>query len=311
MSEEDSGTGGVDLAASLGRVRGDLASLDQAIAELRGEADRLTRQAASRTVLKSVEPPADPPEPEEAIAAFGRHAANVVDEFDPRPFDPDEDPHEDRSADQEPVGAPGGAFDGLAAPAPEEPGPAPEADAARLPPVDLDLAPAWRVERPEPEAVIGAGDDGDTTVLESAPTGPQPGGPPTLDPPAEPAFGLLPSLDDGADAGSDDGAGGGEDDGDGSGQPEAASDVEAASVEAASELEAASASDAGSMVVASEADAASVEAASDGLDAIAASESTDVPPDWDRHDDDDDAAFDKFFHADVEPEPAQRWLLND
>ena len=47
----------------------------------------------------------------------------------------------------------------------------------------------------------------------------------------------------------------------------------------------------------------------DGLDAIASTESTEVPPDWDSAA--DEAAFDKFFSSDVEPEPAQRWLLNE
>jgi hypothetical protein len=48
----------------------------------------------------------------------------------------------------------------------------------------------------------------------------------------------------------------------------------------------------------------------DGLDAIAGSESTEVPRDWDQHGDPEEA-FEKFFSADIEPEPAQRWLLSE
>lgn len=47
----------------------------------------------------------------------------------------------------------------------------------------------------------------------------------------------------------------------------------------------------------------------DGLDAISSSESTRVPADWDAGSDDAEA-FDTFFSDDVEPEPAQRWLLD-
>lgn len=48
----------------------------------------------------------------------------------------------------------------------------------------------------------------------------------------------------------------------------------------------------------------------DGLDAIETSDRTDMPEGWDDASN-EDAAFDKFFSSDVEPEPAQRWLLND
>lgn len=54
----------------------------------------------------------------------------------------------------------------------------------------------------------------------------------------------------------------------------------------------------------------SASSAEDGLDAIEETESTDMPDDWNNGGVDDDA-FAKFFSNDVEPEPAQRWLLND
>ncbi len=337
MTDEVS-EGSVELDASLARLRSELSRLDESIGQLREEADRLNHQASSRSGLDSVEPCLDHSDDEldETMAAFGRHAANVVDEFDPRPFDPDED-REDETADApaslertapraddisgsvlapepvgglavepdaapEPVGgpavepdavepgalapaeavpdqpsatdpapaAPAGAFDALAAPPSEEP----DAD-AKLPPVDLDIRPAWRVEPPEaapteaqapaPEPVTDAGRD------------------------AEPAFGFLP--------------------GDAGGPP---TDEESSAGEPQSSAgAAASQADENEAAAQAAEDGPAADAGADGLDAIASSESTDVPPDWDRTDADDDAAFDKFFHADVEPEPAQRWLLND
>ncbi len=332
MSGDQGETGGstaVDHAAAFAEIRQRLSSLGDSIDALRVEADRLNDKAAGRVTLAVLEPPATP-QPDnipafdemaaltDSIEAMGRHAADVPEDFDPRPYDPEADDLDDAPLDagrhgldasgaEEP--APAGAFDDLAAaPAyePEQVG----IDAS-LPAFDAGDGPSTFDER-EPDAVLSAdhpaasadapaGDAHEgagATVLEFTPRS-------LSDPAAEvPAFGHL--------------------------TEEAAAPAEASADASVHELGTESPAESDDVEQAPEEQSAfgplpGVEPRKpksrsnrsrwasredDGLDAIAETESTAVPQDWDEADVDDDA-FDKFFSSEVEPEPAQRWLLNE
>jgi hypothetical protein len=288
-------SGQIDLDGSLASVRESVASLGTMIESLRDEADGLLERAAGRTVLAVLDRPADAPAAAEAdiaamegsIAAMGRHAADVPEEFDPRPFDPDDD----ELADGAPAEPDVDVLEDLAAgPAFEPMG---EVD-AQLPALDVpSVATPLQANEPqanlapeEPTAPAEPGDDGDGGhVAEVIAFTPRTPAPDPVDAPAapappiddEPAFGFLSTELD---------------------APEEAPAPPEQAVEAAR------------AVPPAEPGVAPEAAASDGLDAIAESGSTDVPANWDGPNADDDA-FDKFFSADVEPEPAQRWLLNE
>ncbi len=271
-------TSGVDHETAFAAIRLELVDLDASIGSLRDEADRLSESASARTHLAVLDPPADVSmsELEASLEAFGRHAANIPDEFDPAPYDPDEVDTTDESP---------GAFDALAA--------APAFGAAfdvdpKLPPVDVDVKRRSLLEEaPEPPVFgsIGLEDEladpdsgSGATVLEFAPRS---------TPPDDEVDPLSPPPVTG----------------------EAVADkVNAPNSDESGEQER---GEAGASTFGAMPDTSSEPPANeDGLDAIAGSESTDVPADWVSGGQGEEA-FEKFFSSDVEPEPAQRWLLSE
>ncbi len=315
MTDHDKSTGattGLDLDTAFAEVRRNIGELGENIETLRDEADALLERAAGRMALAVLERPEEPGDDLEhlqnSIEALGRHSADIPEEFDPRPYDPDED-------DLSTGGAVGGehmAFEDLmAAPAFE---PELETDgqlgafeiAGETNP--LDNSASDMVLADELPLLVELPDDGPLSwdapeepfaqegerhdevaghVAEVIPFTPRHGSDEAA------AFGhLTPELDGSespaqADAGDVLAKGAQTDDGEtvlaaGSPDPSAkATDVPAAT-----------------------------RGTTDGLDAIATTESTEVPENWNGPRE-DDAAFDKFFSPEVEPEPAQRWLLNE
>lgn len=284
MTDEERGMsepGRIDLDASTTSIRESMASLGTLIESLRDEADGLLERAAGRTVLSVLDRAAEMPSRaevddiaamEDSIAAIGRHAADVPDEFDPRPYDPDDDDEDEA----DPVLEADVLRDVAAAPAFES---IAEAD-AQLPALDVpERATPLEANEPQtnlaPQEPAPTDDDGGhvADVIAFTPRTPTPDrldAPAAPEPPAddEPAFGFLSTELD---------------------APENRPSPPTQQAAAAPVPRAATA---------------------DGLDAIAASGSTEVPANWNGPSPDDDA-FDKFFSADVEPEPAQRWLLNE
>lgn len=292
-------TTGIDVEAAVTAMRGRIAGLGESIVSLQQEADRLHDSAAARMVVAVLEPPSVEPSVAvdkdldnlaaltDSVEAMGRHAAGPAEEFDPRPFDPTETGDGPIVAGAHGVEREPGAFDALpAAPAFE-----PEALTEGERPEDLPAfevrdradtfaAPADSLSpriSPDHPSVGASADAADEDVDESADADDGVGAtvleftPRSLNDPSEvPAFGAL--------------------------------------AESAAPSEATPEGDAADEAVEPRPDPAP-RRSPDGLDAIASTESTDVPPDWDSAA--DEAAFDKFFSSDVEPEPAQRWLLNE
>ena len=284
-------TTGIDVPAAMAEMRRRIAGLGESIIALDQEADRLKESAAARMVIAVLEPPAVEPSVavdadldnlaalSDSVEAMGRHAASPADDFDPRPFDPRETGDGPIVAGEHGVERPPGAFDSLAAAPAFEPAEAVER------PEDL---PAFDV--PQRADTFGAPSESlapnvspdHPSVGDRGPSAPDdddgPGAtvleftPRSLNDPADaPAFGDVPQPDPP--------------------DPEPTGGSEPAFGSTEDEPAPKRGRDA------------------DGLDAIAATESTDVPPDWDSAADEE--AFDKFFSSDVEPEPAQRWLLNE
>lgn len=340
MTSNDRSAPGNGVATATAEVRQSIADLDQMIAALRDEAEALLDRAASRMALVELArqaaetDPAPASVPQEAEAAavapvgdpdgatgqtppagasHGRHAAETPTEFDPTPYDPDED---DELADDEPDATqnpdPGGDASSVSEAAPVF------GDAAAF---DVAAAPAFEAD-PGSDASLPAFDSGkavdafgandsDHTVLvepdaaDDAPDTESEGHVADVieftprEPVADaPAFGsLVPDFDPakppppGLDAINDDTEG-----------------FRAAPLPA--DVETAFGTTPAEPTVDELAARAAEKRSNDGLEAIATSESTEIPKDWDGPADDDDA-FDKFFSADVEPEPAQRWLLNE
>lgn len=313
-SEASEGWG---LAAATADVRRSIAELGAAIDGLRGEADSLRARADARAAVAVLERQAETEDEVDPVAALaGRHAADVPEEFDPTPYDP----ADDGDAEHAVASLREGAAAALAAISGHESGPAP-ADPAfqdlaaapafdggaegggHLPAIDAgELAPNLTSGRDDttlaPEAIDDDGHVAD--IIEFTPRHA-----PDENESDAPAFGALvpdfdqstpppPVLPDGDEV-----------------ENAGASTGEVRPVEplpADVEQAFGGGADGG----AGDGDAPAPENArprSDGLDAIAFSESTDVPADWDDAADED--AFDKFFSSDVEPEPAQRWLLNE
>ena len=283
-------TTGIDVEAAVTAMRGRIAGLGDSIASLELEANRLKESAAARMVVAVLEPP--PVEPSvaveqdldnlaaltDSVEAMGRHAASPAEDFDPRPFDPAETKDGPIVAGAHGVERDPGQFDTLAA------------------------APAF-----EPDSVVDGQRPEDLPAFEVRDRADTFGAPAeSLSPRVSPDH---PSV--GASAPPDDDAAG--EDAPGATvlefTPRSLNEpADTPAFGAIAETEAA---------VEPEADAEPAEDAPepaprqspDGLDAIASTESTEVPPDWDSAA--DEAAFDKFFSSDVEPEPAQRWLLNE
>ena len=286
-------TTGIDIDAAVAAMRGRIAGLGESIVALQQEADRLNESAAARMVVAVLEPPSVEPSIAvdkdldslaaltDSVEAMGRHVAEPAEDFDPRPFDPTEGDGPivagAHGVERDPA-----AFDELAA----APAFDPETGAEGERPEDLpafevrdradtfaapaeSLSPQVSPDHPSMGASSTETDGDDAD--ESAGATVLEFTPRSLNDPSEvPAFGALPDIATESD-------------------PKPAADAE---------------TDAGA-----ETGEPQTPRGSDGLDAIAATESTDVPPDWDSAA--DEAAFDKFFSSDVEPEPAQRWLLNE
>lgn len=289
-------TTGIDVEAAVAAMRGRIAGLGESIVALQQEADRLNESAAARMVVAVLEPPSVEPSIAvdkdldnlaaltDSVEAMGRHAASPADEFDPRPFDPTETGGGPIVAGAHGVEREPGAFDALpAAPAFEPEAPREGERPEDLPAFEVrdradtfaapadSLSPRVSPDHPSVGASAEiAGDDGDDADDGAGATVLE-FTPRSLNDPSEvPAFGAL------ADPGAPSEA-----------TPEGDAAAETAEAPPAPERR----------------------RSPDGLDAIASTESTDVPPDWDSAT--DEAAFDKFFSSDVEPEPAQRWLLNE
>lgn len=286
-------TAGIDVEAAVAGMRRQIAGLGESIAALELESDRLKQSAAARMVVAVLERP--PVEPSiavdqdldnlaaltDSVEAMGRHAAAPAEDFDPRPFDPTETGDGPIVAGAHGVERDAGAFDALAA------APAFEPDAV------------GDGERPEDLPAFEVRDRADTFAAPAdalspriSPDHPSVGAPSPSDDdvraadetPGATVLEFTPrSLNDPSDAPAFGAIADPDDEGPAPAQPEAESTDE--QPEAAQRR------------------------SPDGLDAIASTESTDVPPDWDSAA--DEAAFDKFFSNDVEPEPAQRWLLNE
>ncbi|MEM7285059.1 MAG: hypothetical protein AAF480_01800 [Actinomycetota bacterium] len=287
-------TTGIDVDAAVAEMRRRIAGLGDAIVELEQEAARLNDSAAARMVVAVLDPPAVEPSAavdedldnlaalSESVEAMGRHAAAPPEEFDPRPFDAGETGEGPIVAGEHGVERTPGAFDSLAAAPAFEPAASEAADERPedLPAFDVPQradtfgAPAESLApnvSPDHPAV---GDHGGAVAPE--PDHDQEG-------PGATVLEFTPrSLNDPADAPA-------------FGAPPAPPAPDPADEPAFGAVD--------------ESAPAPKRRAPDGLDAIASSESTDVPPDWDNAA--DEAAFDKFFSSDVEPEPAQRWLLNE
>lgn len=291
MTDHDKSTGatiGLDLDTAFANVRRNIGELGENIASLRDQADVLLERAAGRMALAVLERPEDSGTDlahlQNSIEALGRHSADVPEEFDPRPYDPDED---DLSTGGGAVGGEHMAFEDLvAAPAFE---PELETDghlgafeiAGGANP--LDNSASQMILADEPPLLVESRDGGPLQTDASPRHGSDEAAAfghltPELDgwqPPAQPGPGAIPiggaKPDDGETAF-------------GAGSPD----------------QTAEAND----------ESAAAPGTTDGLDAIAATESTEVPANWNGPSE-DDAAFDKFFSPEVEPEPAQRWLLNE
>ena len=319
MTEDTGGpmdTSGVDVAAAVADMRRRIDGFGESISAMRGEADRLLASASGRVVVAVLEPPAqltgsvvdaidDTPPSLESFGAGadgvgaadrnddapperGRHAAGDAPDFDPRPFDPDDDVDEPVVVGRHGDTGVSDVESLAAAPAFE-----PElADPESLPAFEVKERPdTFAAPRPgdvlSPESPEAAGpeqsapaeadEDGPgATVLEFTPRS-------LAEPGAGLAFGAV--------------------------APEPAEAAPAAPASAA-EPDPTPQADAAPAFGALPDPPPAATPPADGLDAIADSESTDVPVDWENPGS-DDAAFDKFFSSDVEPEPAQRWLLNE
>ncbi len=292
-----------DPVAATADMRSRLVDLGSTIESLRDEADALLERAASRAAIAVLE---HPPERdldeleasfEAASAAIavehaepmplsytGRHAVEQPEDFDPRPYDPEADAGQDGEA----VDAEVPAFQDLAAaPAFEAlndmDGGLPAFDAgSTATPLEPSAHHAVLGEPAEDVASDAAEAEGDHVAEVIAFT-------PRTDDDA-PAFGSLVEDLDGpvqsvVDAHPAQGEPGS--------QPIQQESVLPADVEEAfTELP------------------DPPKSRSDDLDTIAGTSATDPPADWNTPHEDDEA-FDKFFSAEVEPEPAQRWLLNE
>lgn len=304
MSEQYPGESGPEpapFAAESAVVRARLADLGAEAEELRGRARDLLRSATSRHIITEID------QRVHGDADTGRHALEPAAEFDPTPYDPSEDDdlsaelgttetaspmHVDHPDAQAAFGAitrePGLSADDPWAPRTDGPSDRTEggeaaavapgfhavADDSRLPPVPVEAAPQPLAD-PEPDTVLAS---------EAA----------AADPPV-----------DRVDAEEAEGATIIEF------APRAVPEPLPADVERAfGAPEPSTPAETGGTLETT----GSVEQArhGDGLAGIASSESTVLPPDWDgAGPDEEEDAFAKFFSAEVEPEPAQRWLLNE
>lgn len=282
-------TTGIDVEAAVTEMRARIAGLGDSIGALRAEADRLNDSAAARMVVAVLERPTVEPSVAvdkdldnlaaltDSVEAMGRHAAAPAEDFDPRPFDPAE------TGDGPIVAGAHGV--------------------ERQPPQldDLAAAPAFEPtddadERPEHLPAFEVRERADTFGAPSESLAPQIS-------PDHPSVGDRQTAP-GPDASSADDAGATVLEF----TPRSLTDpAEAPAFGLPAEPEPAAPTTPTDTAPPAERPARPKR--SDGLDAIASSESTEVPPDWDASDDED--AFDKFFSSDVEPEPAQRWLLNE
>ncbi|MGI9622220.1 MAG: hypothetical protein ACR2PK_05225 [Acidimicrobiales bacterium] len=321
MTDNDSGqsedTAQIDHEAEFARIRTRISGLGDAIQELSSSADELIRSADSRTALAMLDRPAEVDEDhfdrlETSIAALGRHAANTPEEFDPTPLDAgDPDYPGDSSAafgdlstgtttpgEQLGAGDPESAFGNLG----EEQLLSKPPSSADVEPLQLETtAQTHEANEVDPPAAVGAdgsgvehvseSDDGSggAQVLEFVPRSER-----TEEPDGEaPAFGAI------AEHASETSPQAEFDERPARAKPPPPSDTELAFGGLAEQPEPA--------VADNDVDPSSTD---DGLDAIAEAESTDAARQWDSIDQDSDA-FDKFFSNEVEPEPAQRWLLNE
>lgn len=292
-------TTGVDVEAAVAAMRGRIAGLGESIVSLQRESVRLMDSAAARMVVGVLEAP--PVEPSvvveqgldslaalsDSVEAMGRHAVAPPEDFDPRPFDPAETGDAPILTGAHGVQRDSAALDSVAAAPAFEPdtvadGERPEglpafevrdrADTFGAP--AASLSPRISPDHPSVGGVPRGVDPGEVDAD-------QPGAtvleftPRSLNDPAEAAaFGAL------ADTGTPN-------------EPQA---------------EPAVASTDSSGVAPAGADPAPGRHA-DGLDALASDHPAGPPPEWDSAADEE--AFEKFFSSDVEPEPAQRWLLNE